>query len=151
MFFHLLLSAAAFETAVDGVRLKPGQILTTMDEISEECGITKQQTRRVFKTRQKTHEITHERTHNKSLVTLVRWAFYQLDDSKRTRERTHERTHQKTHDSAKKNIPSYYIKNNKEKGDEKEGENSSFSSEENASLDGFSEDDLELFKELGKV
>jgi len=77
VFQHLLLSANLEEKAWKDIVIKPGQLVTSLEKLSNEVGTSKQQSRRALKNLQTTHEITQSSTSTYTLITINNFFKYQ--------------------------------------------------------------------------
>ena len=80
VYLHLLLSANYTEDTWKGVTLHPGQLITSIQRLSETLAISVQQVRTALNKLQKTGYITVEATNKYSLITLNHWEIYQEDN-----------------------------------------------------------------------
>lgn len=80
LWIHLLLEANYVEKNWKGTQLKPGTFPTSIKKISEKTGLSTQQTRTCLSNLQTTREITIKSTNKYSLITIVKWADYQVND-----------------------------------------------------------------------
>ena len=88
LFFHLLLIAARFTKDIGGVRIYPGQVLTTERELAEDLGYKWPNQRQTIRTAlehlKSTNEITiqttKKTTNNKTIITVVNYTHYQGGD-----------------------------------------------------------------------
>ena len=80
MFLHLLLKANWKDKEWHGITIKRGQLVTSLQNLSEETGLSKQQTRRVLSNLQKTRETTRQTTHRYTLITIEKYEDYQGSD-----------------------------------------------------------------------
>lgn len=88
VFLHLLLIANHKEKQWQGIKIDKGQVLTSLEHLSKEVGLTVQQTRTALTKLKSTNEITNKSTNKYTLITLVNWGKYQLDKEKITNEIT---------------------------------------------------------------
>ena len=88
VFLHLLLIANHKEKQWQGIKIDKGQVLTSLEHLSKEVGLTVQQTRTALTKLKSTYEITSKSTNKYTLITLVNWGKYQLDKEKITSEIT---------------------------------------------------------------
>ena len=77
LFIHLLLSAAYKGYWDRDVYVGRGQLLTSTRGLAQELGFTHQHTRTLISTLKSTQEITQQSTHRGTLITIVKWDFYQ--------------------------------------------------------------------------
>ena len=70
---HLLVSVNYEPKKWKGVNIKPGQVVTSLDHLSQDLKLSKQQVRTAIAKLEKSGEITRERTRHCLHVTLVKW------------------------------------------------------------------------------
>lgn len=87
LFFHLLLTVEPQDTYIQGIFIEAGSTKKTVNELSIECGLTTDQTRRAIKELQKTNEITIKTTNKYSVITLVKWLDYQDSELYKTKQK----------------------------------------------------------------
>ena len=111
----VLLALAEWDTGCD---LKPGQIITTQNELMELTGLSRQQLRtalsHLVSTKELTIEATTLATKPASLITIEKWRLYQMDKRQPTKDATKVPTKGST------NLPLY--KKNKEIKEIKKGQ-----------------------------
>ena len=90
LFIHLLLSANYKANKWQKMTIKPGQILTSVNTLSNETGLSVQQIRTALKKLKDNNEITSKATNKNTLVTLCNWAFYQNCEQQATNKATNE-------------------------------------------------------------
>ncbi len=79
VFLHCILRANYKDTAWRGYTLKRGQFITSYPKLAKECGITVSQARRAISALCSTGEITHKSHAKFSVVTVVKYDYYQDD------------------------------------------------------------------------
>lgn len=84
VFLHLLMVASFKESEYLGHKIKPGQAVIGRKALAEQLGISEQQVRTALKHLQQTGEITIKSTNKFSVVTIVNWASYQLEEAELT-------------------------------------------------------------------
>lgn len=119
LFLHLLLKANYKENNWQDIVIKRGQLITSVKNLSEETGLTEQQTRTALSKLKSTHEITIETTSKYSLVSIVKYDLYQSNNKKTTSTLTNDTTiNQQTNnkqittnnkENKENNIFSYFI------------------------------------------
>lgn len=77
LFIHILLSANYEPGNFLGREIKRGQLVTGLQNISQQTGLTVQQTRTALKKLQSTGEITVESTNKYTLITVVNYERFQ--------------------------------------------------------------------------
>jgi len=77
LFIHLLLKVNFKDKKWKGYDIKRGQILTGRKILSDETGLSEQQTKTALRKLQATNEITIQATNRFSIITLVNYSLYQ--------------------------------------------------------------------------
>ena len=77
LFIHLLLLANHEENQWQGKTIKRGQLITSVNHLAEECGISTQNVRTSLKKLKSTHEITIKTTNKYTLVTIENYDKFQ--------------------------------------------------------------------------
>ena len=77
LFIHLLLKANFKDKKWKGYDIKRGQVLTGRKILSDEIGLSEQQTKTALRKLQATNEITIKATNKFSIITLVNYSLYQ--------------------------------------------------------------------------
>ena len=80
IWLRLLLEANYQENQVKGLKLKKGQLVTTIRNLAEKVGLSQQQTRTCLLNLQITNEITIKTTNKYSIITIVKWDEYQVSN-----------------------------------------------------------------------
>lgn len=95
LWLHLLLIVNWKEGNYHGQKVKAGQKITSLRKLANGCGLTIRQTRTSLEHLISTHEIEVERHTFGTLITVIKWAQYQLlvddSDTRATHGATHER------------------------------------------------------------
>lgn len=81
MFLHLILRASHEDNIWKGIPIKRGQLITSLENLASEVGISKQQVRNTLTKLKRTREITLKTTNKFSLITLCNYDFYQSKGS----------------------------------------------------------------------
>ena len=81
VWIYLLTNAQYQDGSYRGVELKRGQLLTGRRKLSEKLGLTERQIRTCLKHLESTNEIAIESTNKNSLITIIKYAFYQGGES----------------------------------------------------------------------
>ena len=84
VFLHLLLTANFTESEYMGVKIYPGQTVIGRKALAEELGMSVQNVRTALNHLKSTNEITIKSTNKFSVVTVVGWEKYQVDERKVT-------------------------------------------------------------------
>lgn len=77
VFVHLLLLASSTDRTLNGVSLKRGEALVTVEQLQNELTLSRQQTRTALSGLLKTGEITKSKVGRKSVYTVVNYDYYQ--------------------------------------------------------------------------
>lgn len=116
---RLTLKAAWRDTEYQGVTLKRGQVITTLQEIMDENHITKQQARTTLERLEATRKITRTTTKKFSIITLLDYDCLFENNTQNNQQTTHEQ-HTEQHTN---NTPTLLKeeKKNSKKGRKEEG------------------------------
>ena len=88
VFLHLLLIANYAESEYMGVKIHPGQAVIGRKSLAKALGMSEQNVRTALNHLKSTNEITIKATNKFSVVTIVKWELYQVDDGKVTNKPT---------------------------------------------------------------
>ncbi len=88
LFLHLLLKANFKDNYWKDVLVKRGQTLTSIEHLSNETGLTVQQTRTALNKLKSTQEITIKATSKYSLITIEKYDIYQNNNKNITNSST---------------------------------------------------------------
>lgn len=91
VFLHLLLEACYETCYFKGVPLEPGQVITTVKEISDGTGISVRSVRTSLERLKSTNELTIETSSRFSIITLLNYTDYQGSDKGSDKQVTNER------------------------------------------------------------
>lgn len=91
VFLHLLLLANYGEREFLGHKIHPGQAVITYGGMAEALGLTVRNVRTALEHLESTHEIDRQVTSKFQIVTIEKWALYQLDDEETDRQVTSNR------------------------------------------------------------
>ena len=80
LFLHCLLMASFKDFDWMGQRLKAGQFITSYKSLSKDLGFSVQQIRTALKKLESTEEITSKSTNKYTIITVMNWDNYQIDD-----------------------------------------------------------------------
>lgn len=94
VFIHLLLSANYKTSEYKGVRIEEGQVVIGRKKLADDLGISEQQVRTALEHLKSTNEITITSTNKFSVVTIVKWADYQLCCDSSTNNKTNNSTNE---------------------------------------------------------
>ena len=89
-FLHLLLTANYENRKWMGITIKRGQVVISYKSLADDLGFTVQQVRTAIKKLKKTGEVTSKSTNKYTVVTLVNYETYQLNDETSTSKLTNE-------------------------------------------------------------
>ena len=81
LFLHCLLMASFKDFSWKGNQLKAGQFITSYKSLADELGFTVQQVRTAIKKLESTEEITSKSTNKFTVITVLNWDNYQIDDT----------------------------------------------------------------------
>lgn len=88
VFLHCLLRANTEDTKVNGIEIKRGQFITSINTLVNELSLSKQQIRNTLTNIQATNNITQQTTNKYRLITVVNYDLYQIQDKKTTSKTT---------------------------------------------------------------
>lgn len=77
VFLHILLTANYKDSKWQGIDIKRGQLIISINNLSVKTGVSKQQARRAISSLQKTGEITFKSTNKYSTITICKYDTYQ--------------------------------------------------------------------------
>ena len=80
VFINLLMRASWSDHEYNGVQLKEGQVVTTLNQIAEWCNLSMQNVRTVLLTLKLTNLLTKESTHQNTTITICNYGSYKLAD-----------------------------------------------------------------------
>ncbi len=89
LFIHCLLRANFKDVNYRGILVKRGQFITSLEKLSVETGLTKQEIRTAIKHLVSTHELTHQNCTQYSVITINKYSEYQENFTSSTHELTH--------------------------------------------------------------
>ena len=99
LYIHLLLSVNYEEKNWRGKKIKRGQLITSIGNLANDCGLTIQQTRNSLKKLKSTGEITIKTTNKNTLVTISKYSIYQDSDLKKNKQSNKQTTNKQQADS----------------------------------------------------
>ena len=91
LFMTILLMANWEDKEWHGIKIKRGQLWTSIGSLSKKSGLTVRQTRTSLSRLISTNELTSETTKRGQLVTVVKYDLYQSDKRKATKQTTKKR------------------------------------------------------------
>lgn len=80
VFIHLLLTAAYREKTWRDITIKKGQVVVSNKSLADKLGFSVQQIRTAINKLKSTGEITIKSTNKFSIITIVKWEDYQIDE-----------------------------------------------------------------------
>ena len=92
VFLHLLLTANFTESEYMGVKIYPGQTVIGRKALAETLGMSERNVRTALNHLKSTNEVTIKVTNKFSVVTIVGWEKYQVDELKPTNKPTNKMT-----------------------------------------------------------
>jgi len=95
VFIHLLLLANVGTSRYKGFTLSSGQLITSIAEISAATGLTSRQIRTAINHLKSTNELTSRSTNKFTLITIVKWKFYQAKTDGATNKSTSSELHER--------------------------------------------------------
>ncbi|MGI5848801.1 MAG: hypothetical protein ACOX8Q_01815 [Christensenellales bacterium] len=94
LWMYLLLSANYADKRWQGVEIKRGQLITSRQKLAEETGLTVQQVRSAINKLISTNEITTKTTNRFTLITIVKYGYYQdmaMEDNQQNNQQSNKR------------------------------------------------------------
>lgn len=122
VFLHLLLNTNFREKQWMGETIKVGQVVIGTNKMASELGITRQQVRTALNKLKSTNEITIKSTNKFSIVTIVNWGNYQIEEKKSTSKSTNRLTNEQPTNNHQSTINQPQLKNDKNVKNEKKKE-----------------------------
>lgn len=86
VFLHFLLSASYTEFEWMGQVFKPGQLITSISNLSEELGFSQKQIRTAIDKLCSTKEVGKQTTNKYTIITVMNWESYQTDEALKGRQ-----------------------------------------------------------------
>ena len=110
LFLHLLLTAAYTDyTTSDGFVVHAGCCFTSIRQLADETGLSIRQVRTALERLEATHSLTQQTTHRGTLIKVEKWAFFQGEREKATRQTTQQTTHYNNKNNKKINNNIYVM------------------------------------------
>ena len=78
LWLYILLTANHRQETWHGVTIQAGQLVTGRKQLAANTGLSEQQIRTALKKLESTHEITTKSTNKFTVITVVKWADYQV-------------------------------------------------------------------------
>lgn len=88
LFLHLLLTANYKDNYWKNILVKRGQLITSIEHLATETGLTIQQARTAIKKLKSTNEITVTATNKYTVITIEKYGIYQKNNREATNETT---------------------------------------------------------------
>lgn len=98
VFFHLLLTANFEDKRWQGIEIKRGQLISSVESLAKSTSLTIKQVRLVLEKLKKTNEITIKTTNRFSIFTLTNYALYQDIEKKKGKQKDKQKDNQKTNE-----------------------------------------------------
>ena len=99
LFWHLLLIANWKETSWHGIKLYPGEVIRTNENLSNELNLSIQQIKASLNNLKTTHEITCRKVGKIRVITIKNWGAYQGSNLKTNRITTQKPTASQPNDN----------------------------------------------------
>lgn len=115
LFEYLLLSANHEENEWQGIKIKRGQFVTGLNSIYQNTGISIQSARTCIKRLKSTGEITIKSTNKYSIITIINYDSYQLEENITNNQINKQANKQLTNNQQTTNNKQEYKKEKKEK------------------------------------
>ena len=96
MWVYLLTNANYEDGQYKGYPVRRGQVVVGRKKLAERLGMSEQQVRRCLENLKTTNEITIQTTNKFSLITIVKYAFYQGDGNNNNQQANQQQTQQTT-------------------------------------------------------
>lgn len=90
VFMHILLKAQYYPSEYKGEQIKAGECVFGRKAWSKELGLSEQQIRTAISHLQSTNEITIRATNRFSIISVVKWDFWQMQNGLSTNESTND-------------------------------------------------------------
>ena len=85
LFLHILIKANFEEKKWQGLEIKRGQLIASINHLSLETGISERSIRTILNKLKTTSELTIKTTNKYSLITIEKYSEYQCDEEKNDR------------------------------------------------------------------
>lgn len=96
VFLHLLLTANHKEKKWQGITIKRGQKLTSLQHLAEETNLSMQQVRTALDKLKSTNEIATKSTNRNTLITIEKYSNYQDKDEENNKQNNIRRNNRAT-------------------------------------------------------
>lgn len=135
VFIHCLIKAAFKDSEWQSQKIQSGQFITSYNRMANELGLSVQQLRTALGKLEQTGEITRRATKQNTVITIVKWDFYQNREISFNKQTNTPSTNNQQHRNNYNNFNNYiYKKDAKEKKPQRS----------------YASYDLELYKEMLK-
>ena len=95
VFMHILLKANYKDTEYKGYKLKPGDCVFGRKAWAEELGLSERQVRTAIEHLKSTNEIATKTTNRFTIVSVVKWEFWQIEEGYVTNESTNKKSNKR--------------------------------------------------------
>lgn len=92
VFMHILLRANYEPSEYRGHRIEAGECVFGRRKWAKELGLSERQVRTAIEHLQSTHEIAIKTTNKFSIITVVKWEFWQIEEGQATHKTTHKKS-----------------------------------------------------------
>lgn len=123
LFLHLLLKANFKDNRWQGTEVKRGQLITSINHLSKETGLSEQQVRSTIKKLISTSEITSKATNKFTIITIEKYSFYQSQEEEITNNLTSNTTNEQQTNNKQITNNQQQLKNVKKDNKEKKENN----------------------------
>jgi len=93
-FLHILLNANHREKEWRGITVQSGEMITSLNHLAKETGMTLQQTRTALKKLEATNEITRKTTNKYTTIKVLNWRLYQIEETENNKQTTRKATNE---------------------------------------------------------
>ena len=80
VFIHILLKASWKESSWHGIKIHPGQLITSLSSLSKELHLSEMQVRTALKKLKSTGDVTEKQQAKCRIITVSNWVAYQDDN-----------------------------------------------------------------------
>ena len=92
---HILLKAQYHPSEYKGVPIKSGQCVFGRKKWAKDLGLSERQVRTAIEHLKSTNEITTKSTNQFTVITVVKWAFWQIEEGVSTNDVTNQKTNER--------------------------------------------------------
>lgn len=104
LWLYILLTANHRQETWHGVTIQAGQLVTGRKQLAANTGLSEQQIRTALKKLESTHEITTKSTNKFTVITVVKWADYQVFNNGANQQSTNKQPTNNQQSTTNKNI-----------------------------------------------